>query len=29
MTSTSSSHTTGWKPNDIWLLGIVLAVINF
>ncbi|WP_193596376.1 MFS transporter [Microbacterium sp. YJN-G] len=25
----SAPPATGWKPNDLWLLGIVLAVINF
>ena len=26
---THSPATTAWKPTDKWLLGIVLAVINF
>ena len=28
-TGTQASAATGWKPNDKWLLGVVLAVINF
>lgn len=28
-TETQASTATAWKPNDKWLLGIVLAVINF
>ena len=29
MSPASTAAQTSWKPTDRWLLGIVLAVINF